>query len=195
MSDKPQPQRILEAATDLLAFGGAEALRVRDIAAAADCSTMGVYSHFGGKDGIVEAIFIDGFERFEGALRDRWPGPAKTRMRRIGGAYRTWALANPGAYGVMFANAVPGFEASPHAQAVALRSFGVLLDGVAEEQEAGRVDAGRDTAEVAWALWGLVHGLVMLEIAGMAIGETPSKVLASFEGALAAAMRGFAPSD
>ena len=43
-----QGQRILEAASELLSTEGASALSVRRIATAAGCSTMGLYSRFGG---------------------------------------------------------------------------------------------------------------------------------------------------
>src|SRR4051812_15785478 len=71
--DVPQPRdetstAILEAAGTLLAKEGAEALTVRRIAAAAGCSTMGLYSRFGGKDGVVEHLFIEGFQQLDAAI-------------------------------------------------------------------------------------------------------------------------------
>ena len=36
---------------------------MRRIAAAAGCSTMGLYSRFGGKDGVVDELYAEGFER------------------------------------------------------------------------------------------------------------------------------------
>ena len=58
-----QGQRILEAASELLSEEGASALSVRRIATAAGCSTMGLYSRFGGKDGVVDELYVEGFER------------------------------------------------------------------------------------------------------------------------------------
>ena len=54
---------LMKAAADLLASEGPEALTVRRIAATAGCSTMGLYSRFGGKDGVVERLWLDGFAR------------------------------------------------------------------------------------------------------------------------------------
>lgn len=184
-----QQQRILAAASELLGEHGADGLRVRDIAAAADCSTMGVYSHFGGKNGLVEAIFVDGFRRFESALRAAMRGRSAGRMKRVGLAYRHWAFANPGSYAVMFAGVVPGFEPGDAALGVALEGYQVLLECVAAEQDMGRMSkASTDT--VAYTLWGLVHGLVMIEFAGMA---PPDSVHgdAAFSAAVAAAARGY----
>ena len=44
---------------------GAAALTVRNITAEAGCSTTGIYTYFGGKHGLVEAIFVEGFESFD----------------------------------------------------------------------------------------------------------------------------------
>ena len=187
--DKTQRETILTAATDLLASGGAEALRVRDIAAAAECSTMGVYSHFGGKDGLVDAIFVNGFECFTAALRDAWTGPSHGRLERIGTAYRTWALANPGSYSLMFGGAIPGFTPSDDSLAIAAQSFDVLTDGIVAEQTAGRLRSG-DPVDHAWGMWGMVHGLVMLELTGMTPPTTTTSPEDAYRRGLAALVQG-----
>lgn len=59
---------LLSAASTLLADEGPEALTVRRIAATAGVSTMGVYSRFGGKDGVVDALFREGFDGLLAAM-------------------------------------------------------------------------------------------------------------------------------
>ena len=56
-------ERILHAAGELFLEGGLQALSVRAIAARAGLSTIGIYSHFDGKQGILDALYIEGFER------------------------------------------------------------------------------------------------------------------------------------
>ncbi|NNE74570.1 MAG: TetR/AcrR family transcriptional regulator, partial [Acidimicrobiales bacterium] len=163
---KTQREIILAAAADLLHHEGAGALKVRAIADKAGCSTMGVYSHFEGKDGVIEALFQDGFQRFEQALLAAWDGEPERRMARFGDAYRSWALANQGIYLLMFGGAVPGFVPSDESFAVAAASFETLIAAVAAEQEAGRIKPG-DPTDLGWALWAYQHGVVMLQIAGM----------------------------
>ena len=58
-----QGQALLDAASELLASEGAGGLTVRRIAADAGCSTMGVYSRFGNKDGVVDHLYMEGFRR------------------------------------------------------------------------------------------------------------------------------------
>ena len=59
---------LLAAAHRLLAEDGPSALTVRRLAAAAGVSTMNVYSRFGGKDGVVEELFVDGFRRLSAQM-------------------------------------------------------------------------------------------------------------------------------
>lgn len=193
MSPTPaeQQQAILAAARELLASGGPEALRVRDIARAAGCTTMAVYSRFGGKDGVLDAIYVDGFRRFTKALERQADQTVDGHTERLGRAYRAWAVANPGVYKVMFTEAVPGFTPSEESAAVALGSFRVLVDAIEAEQRVGRLRDG-DTVEMAWALWGLAHGLVMLELAGVRPSGDSVHAATVYEASLAAIWRGFA---
>ena len=87
----------------------AAALTVRNVASEAGCSTTGIYTYFGGKNGLVEAIFVEGFESFDAAT-----APFMEVDDLAGGcrAYREWALANPTQYMVMFGRAVPDFVPS-----------------------------------------------------------------------------------
>ena len=189
-----QRQAILAAAIDLLSAGGPEALRVRDIAEAAGCSTMGVYSHFGGKFGIVDAIFGDGFARFRDATAaaiDQTSEPASHALR-LAPAYRSWALSNPSVYKVMFDAAIPGFTPSLEALSVAAGAFEVVAGAVAHDQSIGLLRTD-DPSTIAWGLWGTVHGLVMLEIAGMAPPIAVVSAEEAFSDATAAVLGGFAP--
>ena len=62
-TDSDNRQRILDAAHALFAESGLAGLSVRAIAARAGLSTIGVYSHFKGKRGILLALYADGFAR------------------------------------------------------------------------------------------------------------------------------------
>ena len=92
----------------------------------------------------------------------------------------------------MFTQAVPGFIPSDEATLVALGSFQVLLDAVQAQQAAGVLRAG-DATEIAWAQWGLTHGLVMLEIAGVQPTSEPVLAETIYRNSMHAIVRGFAP--
>jgi AcrR family transcriptional regulator len=78
MSSSPR-ERLVGAGTRLLERDGPEALKARKVAAEIGASTMAVYTHFGGMNGLLEAIIAASFERFGAALASRrrpttqWP--------------------------------------------------------------------------------------------------------------------------
>lgn len=160
---------ILQAALRLLREHGASGLNLRTITSEAGCSTTGVYTWFGGKDGLVEAIYVDGFTRFGEALRqstvtepDPHHAPALAGLILQAKAYRGWALANPTHYQVMFGGLVPNFVPSPEATTISLETFIMLSDQVAASQAEGSLSPG-DAAEIAKHLWASIHGYVSLE--------------------------------
>jgi AcrR family transcriptional regulator len=157
---------IFEAGLRILAIEGIEALTVRRIAQAAGCSTIGVYTWFGGKDGLVNAIFRSGFESFADALEAVRPsrGPLG-RARSQAKAYRVWAKANPMYYQVMFLKAMPGFTPDDESMIAAARSYDSLLAAVNEARTNGELRS-TDVHGVAMTMWSAIHGLVSLELVG-----------------------------
>ena len=61
--------KILTAASELFASAGAGALSVRAISKRAGLSTIGIYNHFNGKQGILDALYIEGFQMVMTAIR------------------------------------------------------------------------------------------------------------------------------
>jgi len=148
---------LLEAALLVLRRDGAAALTVRALTEEAGCSTTGVYTYFGGKHGLVEAIFVDGFESFDRALAEPY---RVGDLLEAGRAYRRWALANPMHYLVMFGRAVHDFVPSDTARERGSQSFQALVDAVA-------ATGSDDALSTAYRLYATVHGYVMLELVGM----------------------------
>lgn len=165
---------LVAAALAVLQREGPAGLTVRNITSEAGCSTTGVYTYFGGKQGLVEAIFVEGFDSFDHAVR---PALASGDLPAAGRAYRRWALDHRTQYMVMFGRAVPDYVPSDAARARALMSFASLAEGVE------RAAPGTDHAERAYHLFATVHGYVMLEMAGMS-GATETDSEALYERAL-----------
>ncbi|MGW3344320.1 TetR/AcrR family transcriptional regulator [Nonomuraea rubra] len=157
---------ILEAAKRLLVTEGPAALTVRRISGEVGCSTKVIYTLFGGKDGLGEALWLEGFARFEQVLL---AVPARDdpfeRLHLGLMAYREYALSEPDYYRVMFQGALPGLNPSPEAVQAAKRTFGLLVRGVADCLDAGLL-RGAEAVEIADVLWMAVHGAVGLEISG-----------------------------
>ena len=59
---------ILEAARDLLAEGGIDALSMRAVAARVGVSATAIYNYFENKQALVESVISIGFERFDNYL-------------------------------------------------------------------------------------------------------------------------------
>ncbi len=157
---------LLDAASRLLLEEGPGALTMRRVAGAVGCSTTVLYTMFGSKEGLADALYREGFERLRRRLEASGGDPDPLgRLRALGRSYRDSALAEPGYYGVMFQQAIPGFRPSPESLVVAGASLNVLTQAVRVAMEAGVLQAG-DPRAVAEVLWAAVHGAVSLELAG-----------------------------
>jgi len=166
---------LMKAAAQLLANEGPEALTVRRIAATAGCSTMGLYSRFGGKDGVVERLWLDGFTRLREAVE---ASPVTDDplhdLEQIGVTYRRWALENATTYGIMFNRAVPDFAPSEEAKEASIRTFAIVVDAVRRAQAQGHFPEAQPE-DIGYVVWAVAHGSVSLEIAGMT-GPYPDRV-------------------
>src|SRR5215216_3017155 len=153
-------ETLLDAGLRLLEERGPGALRIRDLAAAAEQSTMGVYTHFGSKQGLLEQLYLHGFRRLEERL-DSVPSEGQGRQELVAFAlaYREFALDNEALYGLMFERAAPDFVPSDASRLAGLSTFEML---------ASRVAAWRpeftDPAADAHLLWATMHGLVSIEL-------------------------------
>src|SRR5215203_307056 len=119
---------LLDTASSLLERHGPEALTMRRIAADAGCSTSVLYTMFGGKPGVAEGLWREGFDRLRQAME---------RVEADDPLGRLTALANRPYYAVMFQRPIPGFEPSAEAYADSLRPLGILVDAVADCIRAG----------------------------------------------------------
>lgn len=161
MSTPDQRRAILDAALTVLSRDGEAALTVRNIATEAGCSTTGVYTWFGGKAGLVDAIFVEGFESFDAALA---PAYASHDLTASGRAYRRWALDNPTHFLVMFGRAVPDVTPGDAALERGLESFRRLVAHV-HALRPELTDA--EAFDWAYHVNATVHGYVLTELTGM----------------------------
>jgi AcrR family transcriptional regulator len=185
-----QGRALLDAASQLLSSEGPDALTVRRMASEAGCSTMGVYSRFGGKDGVVEELYKEGVRRLFDAMDLEATDDPLADLRRCGLNYRANALANATHYMVVFGGAVPGFTPSADAQQQCLAAFGRLVERVRRAQEAGLLN-DEPADKIAEIIWGTIHGHVMLEI--ICMSATRGDPLERYERTLQLLLDGFAP--
>lgn len=155
-------QKILDAASALFLQGGAGALSVRSIAAKAGLSTMGIYSHFKGKQGILDTLYIEGFEQVEAAMTNIAEDiDGKQQVLQACSNYLNNAERHEAHYRLIFGDRDGNYQPSPEAVAVAERAFNALTRNVAcILPETADAALRRDTAI---RIWSVVHGFVGLK--------------------------------
>ena len=171
---------MLHAAVGLLDEHGPDALQTRKVASAAGTSTMAVYTHFGGMQALIAAVAEEGLRQFDAALTVPQTGDPVTDLFVAGAAYRRYAIEHPHMYRLMFGSTSAHGINAPAGNVLALTvaeieqhvpSFARLVRAVHRSILAGRItacSADDDAAVVATAaqFWALIHGFVMLELAG-----------------------------
>lgn len=160
--------RLLEVTSRVISSDGEDAVTVRKVATEAGTSASAVYALFGSREALVEAVSDEGFRRFAAHLAAVVQGTDPLAdLRALGRAYRRFALADPHFYRVMFYRGVSPADGDP-ASAVDRPTFRVLHDAVARALDGAQPER---VLGAAVGLWGLVHGLVSLELAGLLPGD------------------------
>ena len=161
-------QGILDDASSLLVQEGANALTMRRIADLVGCSTTVLYTMFGNKQGLVDELYLRGFDILQQSLEAvSHPGDSEEYIYALCLAYRDFALANPTYYSIMFLKVIPEYTPSEANLKLGQSSIELLVqpvrDCITDEQLA------EDEAwEIARMIWATVHGHVGLELTGYA---------------------------
>ena len=156
---------ILEAARDLLAQGGLDALSMRAVAARVGTTPTAIYHYFRNKDELVDRVVERGFRESETHLwRAIEPLPVGSidRLAALGESYIRFAFAHQEYFKIIFGirtdaprllDDVPGRG-----------GYGVLRQCVVDAMEAGSIRRA-DPDLVVLYLWSIVHGLVTISMA------------------------------
>ena len=171
-SDRVGPG-VLDAALQILGEFGPDGFTVRAIAERAGVAPMAIYNHFEGKNGVLEAIWTDGFEQLGLNLGVR-TSDAAADLLSAGQAYRLFALEHRAHYTVMFMHRFEGFEPSVDAAHMAAGAFEELVGHVERCQALGLFRSDKAT-NVAQMLWATSHGYVSLEILGINFSDRPEE--------------------
>ncbi|MBW0017045.1 MAG: TetR/AcrR family transcriptional regulator [Mycobacterium sp.] len=182
---------LVHAAVALLHEHGPDALQTRKVANAAGTSTMAVYTHFGGMRAFIAEVADEGLRQFDQALTVPLTEDPVADLFATGTAYRRYAIERPHMYRLMFGSTSAHGINAPAGNVLTLTvaeierdypSFAHLVRVVQRCMLAGRFAAagaaGDDAAVLATAaqFWSLIHGFVMLELAGF-YGDEGAAVL------------------
>ncbi|ADI08612.1 transcriptional regulator, TetR family protein [Streptomyces bingchenggensis BCW-1] len=148
-------QLIITAARELAEAEGWDAVTTRRLAERVEYSQPVLYSHFKGKDAIVRAVALEGFDDLGAQMRRARLAEIspKEALRALGRAYLDFAADRPALYEAMFIMptdlAFAGTETPPALRA----AFGEIVAVVGPRDGVGLY------AEV---FWGSLHGIAVL---------------------------------
>ncbi|MFF0868110.1 TetR/AcrR family transcriptional regulator [Nonomuraea sp. NPDC003560] len=146
----PRAGQIVEAARELVEAGGADALTMRALAARLGIRAPSLYKHFPDKSAVEAELIAIALAELAAALECAEHDGGGGGLAALGRAYRAYALGHPHLYRLMSAGPLPR---------------DLLPAGVEERAALPLVRIVRGEA-AARAVWGLAHGLVMLELDG-----------------------------
>lgn len=153
-------QKILDAARAIFESEGLSGLSVRRVAQRADCTTMVIYSRFGGKEGLLTALFDEGFAQLASAQQGVVQPDPWQRVLEMCLVYCQTARRFPHHYALMLGSLSGAFVPPPESQAKALQTFQVLQQAV----QACAPEASEYQAQaVAEQIFAFCHGWVSLE--------------------------------
>jgi AcrR family transcriptional regulator len=189
---------ITDAARRQLGEVGAAALSLRAVARDVGMVSSAVYRYFPSRDELLTRLIIDGYDDL-GAAAEAADDPAATPMERwlaVCRAVRSWALAHPHEYALLYGSPVPGYSAPTDTVPAASR-VGVVLGGIlGDAARAGALPRGtgaRDTGLIsddavavlggdhpaldesvrvcALLAWSSVYGTISFELFGHFVGS------------------------
>ncbi|MEJ2334701.1 MAG: TetR/AcrR family transcriptional regulator [Gemmatimonadales bacterium] len=156
---------ILDAARDVLAEEGLEALSMRAVAARVGLSATSLYNYVENKQALVDRVVARGFRRFESYMWravDGVPSGGFERLQALGSAYLRFARENEQYFKIMFT-----IQPEDPREIEELPGEGgrrILREAVADAIAAGKIRAA-DPDLVALYLWSSAHGLATLSLA------------------------------
>lgn len=153
---------ILDDVSNLLMQEGANAITMRRVADTVGCSTTVLYTMFRNKQGLVDELYLRGFDM----LRESLKAVSRTDDLRnyiyaLCLTYRNFALTNPTYYSIMFFKVIPEYAPGEANLKLGQSSIELLVqairDCISDEGEAW---------EIARIIWATVHGHLGLELTG-----------------------------
>lgn len=174
MPRKPAPtselkRQILEAAVNLFAKEGLEAVSMRKVAARVGCSATAIYLYFANKEALMEALvrqeFLDLAEAMESLRSVKDP---VQRMRDFAQAYVRFALEKSDHYRFIFMTLRP--TPSPEALAdrgqTEVNAYLMAQEAAAQAIGEGHLRRDLDPHLVAQTLVSGIHGILALHLVG-----------------------------
>lgn len=136
-------QEILTAARRQLATAGAGQLSVRAVARELEMAPSGLYRYFASRDALLTALIIEAYnalgDHAAHALKATPEGDHRNRWRTVCQSVRSWAVAHPHEFTLVYGSPVPGYRAPAETILPATRVYTLLLNVLCESSRAGHL--------------------------------------------------------
>ncbi|OMC13312.1 TetR family transcriptional regulator [Mycolicibacter heraklionensis] len=140
--------QIIEVGRRHLRAHGAAGLSLRAVAREVGMVSSAVYRYVGSRDELITLLLVDAYNDLADSVAEaRVPGPWSEDIVVIAHAVRTWALAHPAEWALLYGSPVPGYHA-PAERTVdpGTRVVAALFEAIAVGMAAGDIGVGKDGA-------------------------------------------------
>lgn len=125
---------IVAAAWELVREQGLAGLSMRDLGQRVGMKAQSLYSYFGSKTEIYDAMFLEGSLAFAATVDETGPlrdGDPRRRVRAAARRFFAFCVEEPVRYQLLFQRTIPGFEPSEESYAVAVASYQRMAESMA----------------------------------------------------------------
>jgi AcrR family transcriptional regulator len=185
LHDEHLRQRLLEAATELMATEGPD-FSLRPLVASIGTSTSAVYSLFGSRGELLEAITLRAARSLVDAQNEAEVDDPVQRIIGLARAWRQWANDNASMFQVVFGRG----ESTPAVEDARDSTTEPLRRAVVAAVEQGVLHGDPDTSTR--TIFAGVHGFITLELLGLYPAEEADTV---FDALLSAIWRSWATPE
>ena len=157
-------QEILRTAWQMARQDGLTALSLRALARAVGMEAQSLYTYFGSKHAVYDAMFAEGNRQLLDRLAgEAWPAQPRAALRQLGRTFVAFSVEDQARHQLLFQNSIPGSAPSPDSYAVALEVF---------DHARARLNAIGITDPAHLDLWtALIGGLAAQQLANDPGGE------------------------
>lgn len=160
-------QEILTASRQILRESGFKDLSMRTLAQAVGVTAPTLYDYFPNKEGVLDALFVEGCDRLQLTLRQILASVdvGLPQLRQIAAAYRAFAHEEPDLFQLIFGRIDRQYRPADDVKARVKKLADLLVLAIVAAIEIGDVRPV-DPEAACLAVWTSVHGFVTLEING-----------------------------
>jgi AcrR family transcriptional regulator len=133
-----------------IAEAGVSALSLNAIAKQMGVSGPALYRYFASRDDLITALIRDAYRSLADTVSSAYDGGADAVA--LAQVIRTWALADPQRYLLIYGTPVPGYHPPDDTRAISDEIMAVLIEAVGPDR--------------AVSFWTRLHGVLSLELAG-----------------------------